>query len=88
MARTLIARLACSVAVTSITLSSVASFAQSVPCPEVRLDAGLACADFALGIGIFPPDKHVQRDVLNKAGNIVRQFSARTGEYAGVFKVD
>ena len=80
MARTLIARLASSAAVTLITLGFVpASLAQTVPCPGIQLDAGIACTGFALGIDVFPPDKRVERVFLDKNGNVVRLLRAGKG---------
>jgi hypothetical protein len=80
MTRTLIASLASSAAATLMTLGFVpASSAQTVPCPAIQLEAGIACNGFALGVDVFPPDNRVIRDFLDKNGNVVRQLSAGKG---------
>jgi hypothetical protein len=80
MIKTLSAQLAYSAAVTLITLGSASpSLAQTVPCPAIQLDAGVACAGFALGIDVFPPDKRVERTFVDKDGHIVRTLSAGKG---------
>jgi hypothetical protein len=84
---TLIARLACAVAVTLITL--VGSATQSIaadphpPDQVIDLSAGVACAGFDLRIEIWNNPNRVFKEFEDKNGNVVRMLTAGKGAKTG-----
>lgn len=81
MTGTLSARLACTVAVTLITLvgSATQSIAADPPDVVIDLPAGVACASFDLRIEIWNNPNRVFKEFKDKNGNVVRMLTAGKG---------